>query len=120
MHTDTFSETRTFDAMGRLLTMTTTNSVNSESFSMDYAYDAVGSALEMIQSSHNLDGKAKDAVTSWQYDDRYRLMSETVVAVGGGGDPAATNTTAYGWDSADNREKGSVRKRRLKPAESRE
>ena len=39
-------ELRTFDPMGRLLTMTTTNSVNGESFAMEYEYDAVGSALE--------------------------------------------------------------------------
>jgi YD repeat-containing protein len=95
-------ELRTFDAMGRLLTMTTTNSVNGESFSMDYLYDAVGSARQMVQNSWNLTGKAQDAVTTWSYDNRYRLTNETVITVGGVGGPA-TNSTSYSWDSADNR-----------------
>jgi len=67
-------ELRTFDAMGRLLTMETTLT-NHAWFSMAYEYDAVGSARQMVQDSENLSG-ATNAVTTWQYDARYRLTSE--------------------------------------------
>ena len=97
------TELRTFDPMGRLLTMTTTNSVNGESFTMEYEYDLVGSALKMEQNSWNLDGQAQDAVTLWSYDDRYRLTNETVVTWGGLSSLPTTNATSYTWDAADNR-----------------
>lgn len=90
-------EKRTFDPMGRLLTMTTTNMVNDGWFSMAYEYDLVGSALKMTQESGNLTG-TKDATTTWTYDDRYRLKTEAVDVVGG-----TNSVTSYAWDNADNR-----------------
>lgn len=86
--------------MGRLLTMTTTNLTGDGSFAMAYEYDLVGSALKMVQTSSNLDGKAQGAVTTWAYDDRYRLTNETVCTAG---ISPATNATSYTWDDADNR-----------------
>ena len=91
-------EARTFDGMGRLLTMTTTNMVNNGWFSMAYEYDLVGSALQMEQTSSNLVGQAQNATTTWGYDDRYRLTNETVAIVGG-----TTSVSSYTWDAADNR-----------------
>ena len=90
-------EFRSFDAMGRLLTMDT-YLTNGATFGMAYTYDLVGSALQMVQTSSNLTGKAQDAVTTWEYDDRYRLTAETV-------DDASSfvRRTEYEWDSADNR-----------------
>jgi len=96
-------ELRTFDPMGRLLTMATTNSVNNESFDMTYQYDAVGSALQMVQNTWNLDTEVPTTVTNlWAYDDRYRLTNETVTILS----PSASNvqhSTTYSWDNADNR-----------------
>ncbi len=66
---------------------------------MAYDYDAVGSARKMLQTSGNLTGQAEDAVTIWEYDDRYRLVSETISP---DSSPVSTRTL-YGWDSADNR-----------------
>ena len=91
-------ELRSYDAMSRLLDMTTTNSVNGESFALGYIYDAVGSARMMNQQSWNLAGKASDATTYWQYDGRYRLTNETIAVVGG-----TTSSSSYAWDNADNR-----------------
>ncbi len=93
-------ELRSYDAMGRMLTMTTTNLASDAWFKMDYQYDAVGSARRMDQtSSSGLDGKAADATTYWQYDARYRLTNEIINVVGG------TNyVTSYEWDTADNRQ----------------
>jgi len=68
---------------------------------MQYQYDAVGSALKMTQDFNGLNDKAKDATTTWAYDDRYRLTNETVVTVGQAFQPA-TNSTAYSWDNASN------------------
>ncbi|WP_168433644.1 RHS repeat-associated core domain-containing protein [Pontiella sulfatireligans] len=93
-------EVRSFDPMGRLLTMTTTNMNVADNgwFSMAYEYDLVGSALKMAQTSANLLG-TQDAVTTWEYDDRCRLTAETVAL---DSDPASTRTE-YTWDNADNR-----------------
>jgi RHS repeat-associated protein len=94
-------EERDFDAMGRLLAMCTTNLTGLGSFDMTYEYDAVGSARQMIQNSWNLSGQATNTTTSWEYDDRYRLTNETVEVT----DSSSTvnTSTAYTWDSADNR-----------------
>ena len=70
-------ENRTFDAMGRLLSMTTYQMTNNAQFSMIYQYDAVGSARRMYQGSSGLSGQAKTGFTFWEYDDRYRLTNET-------------------------------------------
>jgi hypothetical protein len=68
---------------------------------MAYEYDAVGSAREMVQDSWNLVGQTTNATTYWEYDDRYRLTSETVTV-----DDASScvnRRTDYPWDHADNR-----------------
>ena len=90
-------EARTFDGMGRLLTMDT-HLTNGGTFGMAYEYDLVGSALQMEQTSSNLVGQAQNATTTWGYDDRYRLTNETVAIVGG-----TTSVSSYTWDAADNR-----------------
>jgi len=88
--------------MGRLLTMTTTNMANNGSFDMTYQSTAVGSALQMEQTSSGLSANAPAALTTWGYDDRYRLTNETVTILS----PSASNvqhSTTYSWDDADNR-----------------
>jgi len=89
------TEERTFDAMGRLLTMTTSEDTD-EMLIATYHYDAVGSALWMGQTApgETIGGVSiGDHETKWEYDDRYRLTDETV-------DDARTE---YAWDDADNR-----------------
>jgi RHS repeat-associated protein len=87
--------------MGRLLTMATHGTDNQMMFDMTYEYDAVGSALKMTQSSNPELTGPQDAVTTWLYDDRYRLTNETVIV--DGASSFVTNSTAYAWDDADNR-----------------
>jgi RHS repeat-associated protein len=91
-------ETRSFDAMNRLLTLKT-ETVGRDWFEIAYEYDAVGSLRRLEHTrSTSLAGKAPAAVYTWNYDARYRLTNEDLDITGG------TNyVTSYTWDDADNR-----------------
>ena len=91
-------ETRSFDALGHLVSMKTA-SPGREWFKIEYSYDAAGNMLQQEHTrSDSLAGKAPVAVHSWEYDDRYRLREETIAIDGG-----TTYETSYTWDDADNR-----------------
>jgi len=65
---------------------------------MAYAYDPVGSLREMTDTVIGLDDVPQTATWNWTYDDRYRLLSESV-------DDASSFVarTEYDWDDAGNR-----------------
>ncbi len=91
-------ETRTFDALNRLLTMKT-ETLGKSWFKTEYEYDRVGSMLKRSHTrSDSLSGKAFAATTYWTYDSRYRLLSERIYVTG-----EPSHFTYYTWDNADNR-----------------